>query len=379
MKKEKDNDVQPKEAARLREEALRVHRILVINPGSTSTKIAVYRDTKPRLVETIRHSVEDLARFEKVTDQFAYRKEIILQRLEKAREKIDEITAVIGRGGMIKPVESGVYEVNEAMKRDLIKGVMGEHASNLGGLIADDIARSLPHARAFIADPVVVDELEDIARVAGHPLFERKSIFHALNHKAISRTFAQQTGRKYEDLNLIVAHMGGGITVGAHEKGRVIDVNQGLDGDGPFSPERSGTLPVGDLARVCFSGKYDLNDVKKMITGKGGLVAYLGTNDVYKIDLMAQDGNEKAGFLLDAMAYQVAKEIGAMSAVLKGRVDAIILTGGIAYNTRVVDFIKVMVAHIARVVVFPGEDEMKALAMNALQVLRGEKEAKVYT
>ncbi len=379
MKKERDNDVQPKEAARLREEALRVHRILVINPGSTSTKIAVYRDTKPRLVETIRHSVEDLARFEKVTDQFAFRKEIILQRLEKAREKIDEITAVIGRGGMIKPVESGVYEVNEAMKRDLIKGVMGEHASNLGGLIADDIARSLPHARAFIADPVVVDELEDIARVAGHPLFERKSIFHALNHKAISRTFAQQTGRKYEDLNLIVAHMGGGITVGAHEKGRVIDVNQGLDGDGPFSPERSGTLPVGDLARVCFSGKYDLNDVKKMITGKGGLVAYLGINDVYKIDLMAQDGNEKAGFLLDAMAYQVAKEIGAMSAVLKGRVDAIILTGGIAYNNRVVDFIKVMVAHIARVVVFPGEDEMKALAMNALQVLRGEKEAKVYS
>ncbi len=379
MKKERDNNVQPEEAARLREEALRVHRVLVINPGSTSTKIAVYRDTKPRLVETIRHSVEDLARFEKVTDQFAYRKEIILQRLEKAREKIDEITAVIGRGGMIKPVESGVYEVNEAMKRDLIKGVMGEHASNLGGLIADDIARSLPHARAFIADPVVVDELEDIARVAGHPLFERKSIFHALNHKAISRTFAQQTGRKYEDLNLIVAHMGGGITVGAHEKGRVIDVNQGLDGDGPFSPERSGTLPVGDLARVCFSGKYDLKDVKKMITGKGGLVAYLGINDVYKIDLMAQDGNEKAGFLLDAMAYQVAKEIGAMSAVLKGRVDAIILTGGIAYNNRVVDFIKVMVAHIARVVVFPGEDEMKALAMNALQVLRGEKEAKVYS
>ncbi len=378
MKKERDNREHTEEAARLREDVLKVHRILVINPGSTSTKIAVYRDTKPRLVETIRHSPEELARFRKVTDQFAFRKEIILQHLASAREKIDEITAVIGRGGMIKPVESGVYEVNEAMKRDLIKGVMGEHASNLGGLIADDIARSLPDARAFIADPVVVDELEDIARVAGHPLFERKSIFHALNHKAISRTFAQQTGRKYEEMNLIVAHMGGGITVGAHEKGRVIDVNQGLDGDGPFSPERSGTLPVGDLARLCFSGDYDLDDVKRMITGRGGLVAYLGSNDVYKINLMAEEGNEKAGFLLDAMAYQVGKEIGAMSAVLKGRVDAILLTGGIAYNNRVVDYIKVMVAHIARVVVFPGEDEMKALAMNALQVLRGEKEVKVY-
>ena len=370
--------MQEKDSSAIREEALKVHRILVINPGSTSTKIAVYRDTKPRLVETIRHSADELARFERVTDQFTFRKEIILERLRNAREKIDEITAVIGRGGMIKPVESGVYEVNEAMKKDLIRGVMGEHASNLGGLIADDIARSLTHARAFIADPVVVDELEDIARVAGHPLFKRKSIFHALNHKAISRTFAQQTGHRYEELNLIVAHMGGGITVGAHERGRVVDVNQGLDGDGPFSPERSGTLPVGDLARVCFSGDYTLGDVKKMINGKGGLVAYLGTNDVYKINLMAEEGNEKAGFLLDAMAYQVAKEIGAMSTVLKGRVDAIILTGGIAYNSRVVDFIKVMVAHIARVVVFPGEDEMKALAMNALQVLRGEKEAKVY-
>ena len=379
MEQEKDKGKHGEISPQINGEVLKVHRILVINPGSTSTKIAVYRDTKPRLVETIRHSAEDLARFAKVTDQFTFRKEIILERLRNAREKIDEITAVIGRGGMIKPVESGVYEVNEAMKRDLIKGVMGEHASNLGGLIAEDIARSLPHARAFIADPVVVDELEDIARVAGHPLFKRKSIFHALNHKAISRIFAQQTGRKYEEMNLIVAHMGGGITVGAHERGRVVDVNQGLDGDGPFSPERSGTLPVGDLARLCYSGEYSLEEVKKMINGRGGLVAYLGTNDVYKINLMAEEGNEKAGFLLDAMAYQVAKEIGAMSTVLKGRVDAIILTGGIAFNTRVVDFIKVMVAHIARVVVFPGEDEMKALAMNALQALRGEKEVKVYS
>ena len=357
---------------------MQVHRILVINPGSTSTKIAVYRETKPRLMETIRHSPEELSRFDHITDQYGFRKKIILEELRKSREKIDEITGVIARGGMIKPVESGVYEVNEAMKRDLIKGVMGEHASNLGGIIADDIARSLPRARAFIADPVVVDELQDVARVAGHPLFERKSIFHALNHKAISREYAQQIGREYEDLNLIVAHLGGGITVGAHRKGRVIDVNQGLDGDGPFSPERSGTLPVGDLARLCFSGKYTLQDVKKMITGKGGLVAYLGTNDVYKINLMAEGGDRKAAFLLDALAYQVSKEIGAASVVLKGEVDAILITGGLAFNDRIVDYIKVMVAHIARVMVYPGEDEMKALAMNALQVLRGEKKCKVY-
>ncbi|MCD6202111.1 MAG: butyrate kinase [Bacteroidales bacterium] len=357
---------------------MQVHRILVINPGSTSTKIAVYRETKPRLVETIRHAPEELARFNHITEQYEFRKKIILNELEKSREKIEEITAVIGRGGMIKPVESGVYEVNEAMKKDLIKGVMGEHASNLGGLIADDIARSLPRARAFIADPVVVDELQDLARVAGHPLFERKSIFHALNHKAISRIYARQIGREYEDLNLIVAHLGGGITVGAHRKGRVVDVNQGLDGDGPFSPERSGTLPVGDLARLCFSGKYSLDHVKKMITGKGGLVAYLGTNDVYRINLMAEGGDKKAAFLLDALAYQVSKEIGAASVVLKGEVDAILITGGLAFNERIVDYIKVMVAHIARVVIFPGEDEMKALAMNALQVLRGEKECKIY-
>lgn len=355
-----------------------VHRILVINPGSTSTKIAVYRETRPRLIKSIRHSVEDLNRFEHVADQYLFRKQIIMDVLEKEGTKINEITAVIGRGGMLKPIESGVFEVNEAMKRDLRIGVMGEHASNLGGLIADDIAKMIPGARAFIADPVVVDELQDIARVAGHPLFERKSIFHALNHKAIARLYAQHTGRKYEELNLIVAHLGGGISVGAHRKGKVVDVNQALDGEGPFAPERSGTLPAHDLVRVCFSGDYSYEEIKKMIVGRGGLMAYLNTNDAYKIGLMAEEGNEKAAFLLDAMAYQVGKEIGALGAVLKGEVDAILLTGGLAHNIRVVDYIKTMVAHIARVKVYPGEDEMKALAMNALAVLRGEKQCKTY-
>lgn len=355
-----------------------VHRILVINPGSTSTKIAIYRETRPRLIKSIRHPAEDLDRYEKVADQYSYRKKIIMHELHKEGAKIDELTAVIGRGGMLKPIESGVYEVNEAMKRDLRIGVMGEHASNLGGLIADDIARMIPGARAFIADPVVVDELQDIARVAGHPLFERKSIFHALNHKAIARLYAQHMGRDYESLNLIVAHLGGGISVGAHRKGRVIDVNQALDAEGPFSPERSGTLPAHDLVKVCFSGKYSYEEIRKMITGKGGLVAYLGTNDAYQIGLMADEGNKQAAFLLDAMAYQVGKEIGSLGAVLEGEVDAILITGGLANNNRVVDRIKVMVAHIARVKVYPGEDEMKALAMNALAVLRGEKECKVY-
>ncbi|NOY36104.1 MAG: butyrate kinase [Chlorobi bacterium] len=355
-----------------------VHRILVINPGSTSTKIAVYRETRPRLIKTIRHSVEELSRFRKITDQYIFRKEIIMNELRKAETKIDEITAVIGRGGMLKPIESGVYVVNEAMKRDLKIGVMGEHASNLGGLIADDIAKMIPGARAYIADPVVVDELRDIARVAGHPLFKRKSIFHALNHKAIAHLYAQHINRPYEDLNLIVAHLGGGISVGAHQKGRVVDVNQALDGEGPFAPERSGTLPAHDLVRLCFSGEYSYDEIKKMIVGRGGLMAYLNTNDAYRIGLMAEEGNRKAAFLLNAMAYQVGKEIGALGAVLKGEVDAILLTGGLANNMQVVDYIKAMVAHIARVKVYPGEDEMKSLAMNALAVLRGEKECKTY-
>ncbi|MBA7535900.1 Butyrate kinase 2 [subsurface metagenome] len=357
---------------------MEVHRILAINPGSTSTKIAVYRNTKSRFLKTIRHSIEEIHRFSKVSDQYEFRKNVIVRQLVKAEVKMDEITAVVGRGGLLRPVESGVYEVNDKIKEDLRKGIMGEHASNLGGLIADDIARSLPGARAFIVDPVVVDELQEIARITGHPKFVRKSIFHALNHKAVARKYVHFPDKNYEELNLIIAHMGGGISVAAHRKGKVIDVNQALDGEGPFSPERSGTLPSGDLAKLCFSGDYALDEVKKMISGQGGLVAYLGTNDAYMVEMMAEEGNEKAKMIQEAMAYQVGKEIGAMSAVLKGNVDAIILTGGLAHNNTVVDYVKIMVAHIARVAIYPGEDEMKSLAMNALGVMRGEVECKVY-
>lgn len=356
------------------------YRILAINPGSTSTKIAVYFNQKSRFLKTIRHPLKDLNKFKRIVDQYGFRKKIILEELEKGDAKVEDISAVVGRGGILKPVESGVYEVNEEMRKDMIECTYGEHASNLGGLIAYDIAGSFKNrkVRAFIADPTVVDEFQEVSRISGHPEFERRSIFHALNHKAMGRAYANFLDRKYEDLNLIIVHMGGGISVAAHQKGRVIDSNQALDGDGPFTPERSGTLPAGDLARLCFSGKYSLDYVMKMIKGKGGMIAYLGTNDAYEAGLKAESGDEKTTLILNAMAYQVAKEIGAMGAVLKGNVDAIILTGGIAHNSIIVDYIKTMIAHISKVVVYPGEDEMKALVMNVLMVMTGEAECKVY-
>jgi butyrate kinase len=353
-------------------------RILAINPGSTSTKIAVFANQKIIFFKNIRHSAEDLKEFENISDQYDYRKEIIYTELEKARIDIDRITAIVGRGGLLKPIPSGVYEVNEQMKKDLKKGIMGEHASNLGGLIADSIAKNIPNARAYIADPVVVDELDDIARISGHPLFERKSIFHALNHKAVARFHAKCISKKYEDLNLILVHLGGGITVGAHRKGRVIDVNQGLDGEGPFSPERSGTLPMGDMVRLCFSGKYEYEEVKKMITGEGGFCAYFGTNDAIEVEEMINQGNEKAQLVFEAMAYQVSKEIGAMATVLKGEVDGILLTGGLSHNKWFNELIIERVAHIAPISIYPGEDEMKALARNGQMVLNGEIQAQEY-
>jgi butyrate kinase len=346
--------------------------ILAINPGSTSTKIAVFRNAKEIFLKTIRHSTEELEKFSKITDQYEFRKAIILDELENAEIEIKNIRVIVGRGGLIKPIKSGVYSVNDAMREDLRKGVLGEHASNLGGLIAHDIAQSLPSASAYIADPVVVDELEEIARISGHPEIERISIFHALNQKAIARQHARAVAQTYEALNLIVAHLGGGISVGAHKRGRVIDVNQALDGDGPFSPERSGSLPVGALVRLCFSGKYTMKEIQSMITGKGGLVAYLGTNDAYDVEKRATAGDDKARLIQDAMAYQVAKEIGAMATVLKGEVDAILLTGGIAYGQPFVDNLTSRIRHISPVYVYPGEDEMRALAMNGLMVLKGE-------
>jgi len=346
--------------------------ILAINPGSTSTKIAVFKSKDLVFTTNIKHPSEEIDKFDRISDQYEYRKNIIVKELEKAGIALSSIEIIIGRGGLVKPIPSGVYEVNEAMKADLRVGVLGQHASNLGGLIADDLARMIPGAKAYIADPVVVDELEDVARISGHPEFERISIFHALNQKAIGRMHAQAIGKKYEDLNLILVHLGGGISVGAHRKGKVIDVNQALDGEGPFSPERSGTLPAGALVKLCFSGKYSQKEIQKMITGKGGYVAYLGTNSAYEVEQRVSAGDEKAIFIQKAMAYQIAKEIGAMAVVLNSEVDSIVITGGMAYDKNFIGLIKDKVFKIAPVDVYPGEDEMRALALNGLMLLNKE-------
>lgn len=352
--------------------------ILAINPGSTSTKFSLFEEERLVFEKTLRHSSDELKKFEKITDQFRFRKDLIMNELSERNIDLERIAAVVGRGGLVKPIESGVYKVNQRMKDDLTNGFSGQHASNLGGLIADDIASSLCCASAYIVDPVVVDELQAIARLSGHPEIERKSIFHALNQKAVARIYAASKGRKYEELNLIIAHMGGGVSVGAHKNGRVLDVNNALNGDGPFSPERSGGLPSGQLVDLCFSGRFSCDEIKTMLTGKGGMVAYLGTNSFIEVCKMAEKGDKKALLVRNAASYQVGKEIGAMAAVLSGKVDAIILTGGMAYQDTYVSEISSMVSFIAEVVVYPGEDELKALAYNGLLALDGKIEVKTY-
>ena len=352
--------------------------ILAINPGSTSTKFSLFEEDELVFEKTLRHSVDELKRFERITDQFHFRKDLIMNELSVRKIDQEKIAAVVGRGGLVKPIESGIYKVNQKMKEDLTAGVLGQHASNLGGLIADDIASSLGHASAFIVDPVVVDELQPVARISGSPEIERKSIFHALNQKAVSRLYAASINKKYEDLNLIVAHMGGGISVGAHKKGKVIDVNNALNGDGPFSPERSGGLPSGQLADLCFSGRFTHEQILSMITGQGGMMAYLGTNNFIDICRLADTGNEKALLIREAASYQIGKEIGAMAAVLNGDVDAIILTGGMAHQESNIKSIKSLISFIADVIVYPGEDELKALAYNGLLALDGKIEIKTY-
>jgi butyrate kinase len=352
--------------------------ILAINPGSTSTKFAVYDGTEQILEKTLRHATEELQGFRKMTDQLPFRHRVIMNALSEAGTDLHDIAAVVGRGGLVNPIESGIYEVNDLMRKHLSDAVNGEHASNLGALLADMIAAPLHDTWAYIVDPVVVDELEPVARLSGHPLISRRSIFHALNQKAVARIYAASVGREYEDLNLIVAHMGGGISVGAHRRGRVVDVNNALNGDGPYSPERSGGLPVLQLAELCFSGRYDLHTVKGMIAGKGGLVAYLGTNNYQEATKMAEAGNAHAALVLEGCSYQIAKEIGAMSAVLAGDLDCIILTGGLAYDNTHVERIKGMVKHLAQVFVYPGEDELKALAFNGYLAISGRISVREY-
>lgn len=354
-----------------------VFRLLIINPGSTSTKIAIFDNEKPVMETTLRHTNEELAPYKTVADQFEFRKNVILDTLNQNDINITKLNAVVGRGGLLRPMEGGTYNVNDVMLKDIRTAAMGQHASNLGALIAHEIAGQL-NIPSFIVDPVVVDELDEIARISGMPEIERISIFHALNQKAVARRAAKDLGKPYEELNLIVAHLGGGISVGAHRNGRIVDVNNALDGEGPFSPERAGSLPVSGLIKLCYSGKYTIDELKKKLVGNGGLIAYLGTNDGREVEDMIKKGNKEAELVYKAMAYQVSKEIGACATVLEGKVDAILITGGLAYDKALISWIKESVEFIAGIKVYPGEDEMIALAEGGLRVLRGEEEAKEY-
>lgn len=349
----------------------------MINPGSTSTKIGVFNNNQCIFEETIRHKVEETSKYPRIVEQFDFRKKTILDALDHEGINISKLDAVCGRGGLLRPIEGGTYKVNEAMLQDLQDGYNGEHASNLGGMIANEIAKGL-NIPAFIVDPVVVDELASVARFSGVPEIPRKSIFHALNQKAVARRVSNDLEKSYNELNMIVVHMGGGITVGAHMNGKVVDVNNGLHGDGPFSPERAGTVPAGDLVSMCFSGEYYREEIMKKLVGQGGIMAYLETNDAIEVEKRIEAGDEVAREVYDAMAYQIAKEIGSMSAVMLGKVDAIALTGGLAYGKEFVSMITERVNWIADCLVYPGENELQALNEGTLRVLRNEEQPKTY-
>ena len=352
-------------------------KTLVINPGSTSTKVGVFEDETLLFEETLRHPTEEIAKYASVIDQKDFRKEIILDFLKEKDCDPKSLDVIVGRGGLLKPIPGGTYTVSDALLADLVKGVQGQHASNLGGILAREIGDKLG-VPSYIVDPVVVDELTDKARLSGMPELPRRSIFHALNQKAVARRYAKEHGARYEDLNLIVIHMGGGVSVGAHDHGKVVDVNNILDGEGCFSPERSGTVPVGDLVKMCFSGKYTQQEIYKKICGNGGFNAYLHTNDARVVEKMVKEGSAEAKLVQDAFYYQIAKDAGAMAAVLCGKVDQIILTGGIAYNPYTREILEQYLGFIAPITVYPGEDELLALCQGALRVVNGEEAAKEY-
>ena len=354
-----------------------MYHILTINPGSTSTKVAFYDDERPIFVETIRHSAEEIAAFPNIADQYAFRRDALLSLLNEYQINLESLDAVVGRGGILRPIPSGTYRVNEKMLDELRRPKAREHASNLGAIIADEIARRVG-IPAFIVDPVCVDEFDEIAHISGLPEIERRSLSHALNLKAAARRAARELGKRYDEVNLVVAHLGGGISVTAHRWGRMVDVNQALDGTGPFAPERAGGLPVGDVIRLCYSSNYTYKEMLKKISGRGGLVAHLGTNDAREVERRIEMGDEHAKLIYQAMAYQIAKEIGLMATVIKGDVDAIVLTGAMARSEMLVGWIVERVEWIAAVMIYPGEDEMLAMAQGALRVLRGEEQAQDY-
>ncbi len=354
-----------------------MYRILIINPGSTSTKIGIYEDEKQVMEETLRHSTEELRDFAMIIDQKNFRKSVILDILKDKGIDLKSIDVVVGRGGMLKPISGGTYAVTDDLLEDLKIGRQGQHASNLGGVLAREIGDEIG-VPSFIVDPVVVDELEPIARYSGVPELPRRSVFHALNQKAVAKRYAKEKGVPYNSLNLIVVHMGGGVSVGSHVGGRVVDVNNALDGEGAFSPERAGGVPAGDLVKMCFSGRYTQAEVMKKLVGGGGFNAYIGTNDMRDLVKMASEGNKAAADLIDAFHYQVAKDIGAAATVMKGKVDQIIVTGGIAYNKVTIEALKERAGWIAPFTVYPGEDELLALAQGAIRVMDGEEEVCKY-
>ena len=350
---------------------------LIINPGSTSTKIGVFEDETLLFEETLRHSTEEIAQYASIVDQKDFRKQIILDLLKEKNFDIKSLQVVVGRGGMLKPIPGGTYAVSDALLEDLKIGKQGQHASNLGGILAREIGDSIG-VPSYIVDPVVVDELMPISRYSGVPELPRTSVFHALNQKAVAKRYAKEQGKAYDSLNLVVVHMGGGVSVGAHEKGRVIDVFNALDGDGAFSPERAGAVPSGALIKMCFSGQYTEKEVYKKIVGNGGFNAYVGTNDMRDVEKMVQNGDKKAEEVREAFIMQVAKNIGSMACVLKGKVDQIIITGGIAYDKVVVAGLTERAGFIAPITVYPGEDELLALTQGALRVMNGEEKAMEY-
>jgi len=360
-----------------------MHRVLAINPGSTSTKVAVYDGEAPVFSRSLQHTAEELAPFPHVADQYAFRRDALLGLLEEEGIALSTLDGGVGRGGILGPVSSGAYRVNAQMLHEMRHPVEREHASNLGPILAHEIA-GRAGAPAYIVDPVSVDEFDPLARISGLPEVERRSLSHALNLKATARRAAADLGRPYDALNLVGAHMGGGITVSAHRRGRMVDVNQALDGTGPFSPERSGGLPVGDVVRMCYAvppyedARLTYAQMFKKIAGQGGLVAHLGTNDAEEAAARARAGDERAALVLEAMAYQIAKEVGLMATVLKGEVDAIFYTGGLAYNQMLMGWIVERTAWIAPLLVYPGQDEMLALAQGALRVLAGTEQAQEY-
>ena len=353
------------------------YRILVINPGNTSTKIAIYENERTIYEIAVEHSEKELNAYLRVRDQKVFRGELVEEALRSAGFKLSDIDVIIGRGGLGKPMEGGLYEISDELLKDMEKGTYGDHASNLGSMIANELAEKVG-IPSFIMDPVSMDEMEPVARVSGLKEIPRKSLLHALNSRAMGKWYATEVGKKYEDLRLIVVHLGSGISVTPHLNGRIIDCNNAME-SGPMSPDRAGSLPSKSLVELCYSGKYkDVDEMVRKINREGGLYDHLGTRDLREANRMALNGDNYANLILQAMAYQIAKEIGAMATVLEGRVDAILVTGGMAYSTRLMDDLKKKIVFIAPVIVRPGEIEMEALAKGAYEAMLGKIPIKSY-